>query len=192
MNKSKIINWSCVIVTICLCFFWYHMSYISNDKISIDKELLKKSIDVTITDISVKEFDKNGQLINFLETPKIEHIPKNNTHILTNPYIIVQEENKEPWYINAKLAKATNGGTKITFSDDVKIMQKKPVGTGDFLLSTEEITYFPGKKYAITTKNVKLQQNNSIVEATGLKAFLAESRIQFLKNARGHYEQKNG
>ncbi len=192
MNKTKTINWLCVIITIFLCVFWYHMSDTSQDNQSIDKEALKKSIDMTINNISVKEFNKNGKLTNFIESQEINHIQQNDTHILFNPHIIVQEGEQQPWDINAKVAKAIHGGKKVTFTDEVKIIQKQPTNVGNIQLYTDKITYFPNKKYAITKNNVKLQQNNSIVEATGLKAFLAESRIQFLKNARGRYEQNNG
>lgn len=168
------------------------MSNVSNEILNLDKEALKKTVDMTIKDISIKEFNKNGELTNFIESQEINHIPQNDTHILTGPHIIVQEGNQEPWDINAKTARAIHGGEKVTFSNDVKIVQKKPANVGDIKLYTDKITYFPNKKYAITKNDVKLQQNNSIVEATGLKAFLTESRIQFLKNARGRYEQTNG
>lgn len=191
MHKTKLINWGCIIITAFVCSFWYYMSKTNSIGFNIDKEKLKNSVDATINDISFKEFNHKGELANFLETPMIEHIPKNNTHFLTKPHIIVREEDKDPWDINAKSAKAIKGGKKITFSNDVSIAQKKDVGKGDILLLTEEITYFPNKKYATTKKDVKLRQDNSIVEATGLKAFLAESRIKFMSNARGHYEQES-
>lgn len=192
MHKTKIINWSCFIVTMFLCVFWYHMSNTKNDSIIIDKESLKNSIDITIHNVNIKEFNKEGKLANFLESQEINHIPQHDTHILTKPHIIVQEGNEQPWVINSNIAKATHGGTKVTFSDDVKIIQKQPPNVGNIQLFTDKITYFPNKKYAVTKNEVKLQQNNSIVEATGLKAYIAENRIKFLKNARGRYEQQNG
>ena len=191
MRKTKLINWICIIITGLIFSFWYYISSTDNNAFTIDKDKLKNSVDATISDISFKEFNDKGKLTNFLETPMIEHVPKNNTHLLTQPHIIVREENKEPWDISAKYAKAVKGGKKIVFSNDVSIIQKKDIGEGNILLSTEEITYFPNKKYAITRKNVRLQQNNSIVKATGLKAFLAENRIKFLSNTRGHYEKEN-
>ena len=192
MNKSRLLNWACILITGFVCSFWYYMSNSSANRLAIDKEKLKNSVDITVTDISFKGFNQKGELANYLETPLVEHVPKNNTHLLTKPHIIVKEEDEAPWDINAKYAKAVKGGHKITFSKDVTIAQKKDIKNGNILLRTEEITYFPNKKYAITKKDVKLQQDESIVEATGLKAFLAENRIQFLSKARGHYEQKNG
>ena len=168
------------------------MSNSKNNQIEIDREKLKNAVDLTVTNINFKEFNQKGELANYLETPLVEHVPKNNTHLLTKPHIIVKEEDKAPWDINAQYAKAVKGGQKITFSNDVTIAQKKDIKNGNILLRTEEITYFPNKKYAITKKDVKLQQDESIVEATGLKAFLAENRIQFLSKTHGHYEQKNG
>lgn len=191
MRKTRLINWVCIIITGFIFSFWYYISSTGNNDFTIDKEKLKKSVDATINDISFKEFNHKGELTNFLETPMIEHIPQQNTHLLTRPHIVVREENKEPWDISAQYAKAVKGGKKIIFSNDVSIAQQKEVGKGNILLSTEEITYFPNKKYAITRKNVKLQQNNSIVKATGLEAFLAENRIKFLSNTRGHYEKEN-
>lgn len=192
MHKIKLINWLSIIVTTSLCIFWFYMSNTKTEDFIIDKNILKNSIDITINNLNLKEFNKLGKLANYIESQEINHIPKNDTHILTNPHIIVKEGEQQPWDINAKIAKATNGGKKVTFSKDVKIIQLQPQNTGNIMLYTDKITYFPNKKYAITKNDVKLQQNNSIVEATGLKAYLTESRIQFLKNARGHYEQNHG
>ncbi|MDF1758855.1 MAG: LPS export ABC transporter periplasmic protein LptC [Legionellaceae bacterium] len=192
MNKIKFTGWLVTLFAVMACSTWYYIDSFSNIKISFDGADLRKSIDATITDLSVKEFDANGVMINFLETPLIRHVPENNTHYLTKPHLIINQEDKAPWEINSLEAVAMRGGKEVKFSDDVVIVQKEYGNSEEVSVYTDEITYFPGEKYALTQKNVKLLQGGSFIMATGIKAYLDESRVQLLSNARAHYEKSHG
>lgn len=188
MLKTKSMWVIAFLVSVC-GYYWYFINYISSNTISVNVQNLKNSVDITVFDLNIKEYNSNGELVNFLDTPRVEHIPNNNIHILSNPHIVIKEDDKAPWEIKSKKAKALGGGNQITFSKDVVICQKPYKGQDEILLFTDEITYFPETKYAFTNKDVKLLQNHNIVQATGLKAYIAENRIQLLSNASGHYEQ---
>lgn len=170
---------------------WYFLGFVKNTKVSFTKEI-QSLTNATITNLSVKEFDDNGKLINFLESPLICRMPKKNSHYLTSPHIIISEDNKSPWEITSGNAIALNGGKEVIFNQDVVILQKKQLDTDSISLYTEQISYFPESKVAMTKKNIKLQQANNVILSTGMKAFLAENRVQLLSNAHGHYEQNNG
>ncbi|OGV27951.1 MAG: LPS export ABC transporter periplasmic protein LptC [Legionellales bacterium RIFCSPHIGHO2_12_FULL_35_11] len=191
MSRTKLTFWIIILFATIASSLWYFNAYIFKTNFSVKVDILKHSIDATITDLSVKEYDINGNIENFLEAPFVKHNPKQNTHILTNPHILIKEENKSPWEISAQEAVSINGGKKVTFNKDVVVLQKNNNNTGEICLFTKEITYIPKDKCAFTLSNVKLQQANNTIEATGLKAYLAENRVQLLNNARGHYEQKH-
>jgi lipopolysaccharide export system protein LptC len=192
MNKIKLASLTLTFLIGIACSSWYFVNSLRNIKVTFNDKSLLSSIDATVTDLTVQQYDSDGVMINFLETPSMRHIPENNTHLLTTPHIIVHEKDKAPWEINALEAVALHGGEEVTFKRDVVLLQREHENTDATTLFTEEITYFPNTKIAVTQKDVRFQQANNSVRATGIKAYLAEGRVQLLSNARGHYEQKHG
>lgn len=173
-------------------FGWYYTHAFQHAKIKFDKRAWATSSDTIITHLAVQQFNPEGKLIHYLRTPYMQHFPSNKTHILKKPQIIVMEKDQAPWEINAEEATALEGGKQITFNRNVIVHQAKDEKSEETTLLTEEITYFPESKFATTLKEVTLNQTNNQVKSTGMKAYLAENRVQLLSNARGHYEPNQG
>ena len=171
---------------------WYFLHVMPANNIAADTHLLSTMIDGMVTELSVQQFNSDGKLVNYLQTPIMQHIPNQNTNILQNPHIIVQHDDKAPWEINAKQAISIHGGDQITFSHQVIVHQKELKQSNPMTLLTEEIIYFPQKKLATTTKDVTMKQANNQVQATGMNAYLDENRVQLLSHARGHYAPEHG
>jgi lipopolysaccharide export system protein LptC len=155
----------------------------------LDAEALAKTSDSHIYDVRYRQYDNAGVLVHFMEAPLITHIPKNNTHQITTPHIVIIESNQEPWDIHAQHAVAIEGGKEITFSQDVRIQQKKPNIHTKTLLTTEELTYFSQQKKASTLRKVIITQGNNELSSKGLIADLTTNTVQLLSEARGHYVQ---
>ena len=83
-----------------------------------------------------------------------------------------------------------DGGKKITFNKEVVIHQPASDHNQENTLKTEQLIYYPDKKYATTTKLVTFIQPGSIVTSTGMNAWLEEKRIQLLNRPRINYEPK--
>lgn len=158
----------------------------------LDAEALARTSDSHIYDVHYRQYDIAGVLIHFLETPLITHIPKNNTHQITTPHIVIIESHQEPWEIHAHHAVAIEGGKQITFSQQVRIQQKKPDTHTETLVATEELTYYPQQKKAKTLKKVVITQGGNQLSSQGLIADLMTNTVQLLSDARGHYVQNAG
>ena len=158
----------------------------------LDAEALAKTSDSHIYDVRYRQYNIAGVLIHFMEAPLITHIPKNNTHQITTPHIVIIESNQEPWEIHAHHAVAIEGGKEITFSQHVRIQQKKPHTQTETLVATEELTYFPQQKKANTHKRVVITQGSNQLSSKGLIADLMTNTVQLLSDARGHYVQNAG
>lgn len=156
--------------------FWFFSN--NTPKFKLDSKTLLETNDMLITNVSLRQYSKAGALAHSLNTPLIRHIPKNNTHWLKQPHIIVTRPNQPVWEINAEEATALYGGQEITLHQAVKIHQNQGNHNEETTFTAEEITYFPKTKIASTKKNVnnriKLDQGK-----THLRAANAMTKVNF-------------
>ncbi|WP_454784094.1 LPS export ABC transporter periplasmic protein LptC [Legionella sp. WA2024007413] len=188
MNATKQLIWLFFTLIILACSGWYYSH--STVKIRLDSETLANSVDTTIVNVTVRQFNPEGTLANVLTAPFMQHIQKGNVYLLQNPHIIVSQEEQPPWDISSLKAKSFEGGKQITFTGNVVVRQKK--GTEESTLKTEEVTYFPKEKKASSDLLVTYQQPGNIVQSTGMNAYLDEKRVELLHQARGSYAPENG
>lgn len=175
-----------LLLLIALCYIsWYLAS--APTLTQLDEHTLLTTADTVVYALTVRQFDKQGHLLNQLNTPLLRHIPKNNSHLIKDPHIIVSQNNHPTMTIHSQFATALYGGREITFKQDVVIHQAKDDKNPESSLKTEKITYFTKAQLAVTDLPVSWEQAGNCVQAIGMKAFLAEKRVQLLSKARGTY-----
>lgn len=170
--------------------FWYYARH--KPVFKLDAETLLSTTDTTITHLVWKQFSDTGTITNRLESPLIRHIPKNNTHWIKTPHIIIAQENQSVWEINAQNATAHHGGESITLLQNVRMHQDKSEHNEESTFTTEKIVYFPKTKLAVTSQKIRFQQPGKWVESIGMKANLENKHIQLLSQTRGAYEPGHG
>ncbi len=190
MNASKQAAWFFLALIGLACSGWYFAS--ETPVIRLDTKTLSTTTDAIISHLTVRQYNTDGQLTNYIKTPLMHHIPLNNTHWFKEPHIIIAQQDQPAWEIHSKQATSFRGGEEITFKKDVLIHQGKDDRTQESTLKTEEITYFPKRKFASTTAKVTFEQPGNIVHSTGMNAYFAEKRVQLLGQAQGTYEPKHG
>lgn len=158
----------------------------------LDDETLSSTVDTTIAHLTVRQFNEQGALVNLLTTPSLKHIPKQNIHLLDTPYIIVKQVNEPAWEIRSKKATSYEGGQRIIFQNKVIVHQSPSDKTQESTLKTEEVTYFPQEKKAVTDQFVTFEQSGNFVESVGMNAYLDEKRVELLHSARGSYAPAKG
>ncbi|RUR16894.1 LPS export ABC transporter periplasmic protein LptC [Legionella sp. km535] len=190
MNAIKQAAWLFFAIALLACSSWYFTN--SKKLISLDNDILSNTIDTTITQLTVSQFNSEGVLINLLTTPLMEHIPKDDIHLLRTPHIIIHQDDQPAWEINSKRAKSFEGGKRITFIEQVVVHQNPGDKTQESTLKTEEVTYYPKEKKATTDLFVTFEQPGNIIQSTGMNAYLDEKRVELLHQARGRYEPAKG
>jgi lipopolysaccharide export system protein LptC len=190
MIAAKQAAWLFIALISLACSGWYFAG--SSVTFKLDDHTLSTTTDMVVNNLTVHQFDGDGKLVNYLQTPLMHHIPTNNTHVLKTPHIIIAQENQPDWDIHALQATALYGGQEITFNKSVVVHQGKDDHTQESTFKTEAITYFPKDKMATTLLDVTYETPGNIVQATGMKAYLAEKRVQLLSQARGKYEPSQG
>lgn len=190
MNATKQAEWLFLALLALAGSGWYFAS--SSRVIKLDDQTLSTTPDTIISELTVQQFDAQGQLSQYLQTPLMRHIPQDNTHQLETPHIIITQPNQPAWDIHAQKATALHGGQQITFNHEVIIHQKKNKNREETTLTTEELTYFPKNQLATTTQEITILQAKNTVRSTGMNAWLADNRVQLLNNARGTYAPNHG
>lgn len=183
--NTKIVLWSLLIVLAITGARSYYLQL--NPHIKFEKGLLDTSIDTQISTLTVKQFNLEGQLINHLRTPLLEHVATKNVHLLHHPYIVIHQENQPAWEIQSHLARSVDGGKKITFLKEVVVHQQGSNATQESTLKTEKIIYYPKEKKATTNLFVTFEQPGHTIESTGMNAYLDEKRVELLHQAKGSY-----
>lgn len=191
MNAAKQAVWLFSILLLLACSGWYFAST-STTTYKLDDKTLSVTTDTIIKELHVRQFNEQGQLANRLETPLLEHVPLNDTHLLDHPRIMITQENQSPWKIQSEQAVAVNGGEEITFIKNVLVHQNKGENNQESTLRTEKITYYPKTKKATTSLAVVFEQPGTVVKATGMNVYLDEKRVELLSRARGSYVPSHG
>lgn len=190
MNILKQTSWLIISLLILLYSGWYFAQ--RETIVRLDSEALSTTIDTTITKLTLSQFDESGQLLNRLQTPLVEHLPKGDVHFLQTPAILITQDNQTPWEINSLRAISYNNGERIVFKDNVVINQRSGKKNQDSTLKTEEVTYFPNEKKATSDLLVTFEQPGHFIQSKGMIAYLDEKRVELLHQARGSYEPNKG
>ncbi|KTC80024.1 LPS export ABC transporter periplasmic protein LptC [Legionella cherrii] len=191
MNAAKQLMWLFFTLILLACSGWYYGSR-STTMIRLDRDTLANSVDTTISNVTVRQFNQQGMLANILTAPLMQHIQNGNIYLFQKPHIIVSQEEQAPWDISSKKAKSFEGGKRITFTGNVIVRQQKGNNSQESTLKTEEVTYFPKEKKASSDVLVTYEQPGNIIQSTGMNAYLDEKRVELLHQARGSYVPANG
>lgn len=168
---------------------WYYTK--AKPMIRLNNDTLASTVDTTISQLSIKQFDADGLLINSLSTPLMQHIPKGNIHLIQTPHIVINEKDQPAWDITSLKAKSFDGGKRITFIQKVVIHQNSGSKTPESTLKTEEVTYYPKEKKATTDLFVTFEQPGTTIKSQGMNAYLDEKRVELLHAAKGSYVPVN-
>ncbi|ASQ45515.1 LPS export ABC transporter periplasmic protein LptC [Legionella clemsonensis] len=189
MNAAKQAAWLFSALIALACAGWYFAGSTATAK--LDETILSQSADTIVTNLTVRRFDEKGKLINYLHTPEMQHIPAENTNLLKMPQITINQPEQPAWQISSEYAKAIHGGEQITFMHHVVVHQNKGEHSQESTMKTEKLIYFSREKLATTDLAVSFEQPGSIVHSQGMKAYLADKRVQ-LSRAHATYEPKHG
>ena len=185
MNTGKYL-WLFIFITSLSLSGWYFTK--STRVVILNKNNSDILSDTIIQDLTVQQFDAQGQLVSFLRTPFMQH--SDSKYHLQDPYVFLMENAQSNWEIRAKEAIAINSGKKIIFEKNVIIHQAASNDTPESILTTEKIIYYPEKKLATTPLLITFKRPGSTVTAQGMKAYLADKKVVLLKHAQAIYQNE--
>jgi lipopolysaccharide export system protein LptC len=145
-----------------------------------------------MTNAHTKQYNEFGQLSYTLQTTLVRfyepRIPTDPEVVFDQPSLAVYEDNIDTplWQISATSAEGNNKGDELQLQDNVVIRQQLANGH-ERLFTTSFLLVKPNRRYAETDKPVIIRDQSGTTQATGIKLFFDEKRIELLSHVESDY-----
>lgn len=133
------------------------------------------------------QFQADGKLHYRLTATRIEHLRSSDTTLLSQPDLLLYRGSEYPWHVQSSRGEVSPGGTRVELIDAVRVARTDAKGRPT-ILTTSRLSVFPEREYAETAQPVRIEAANGVTSATGMQAYLNESRMLLKSNVRGQHE----
>ena len=148
-------------------------------------------------DIKTREFDAQGKLHFQLETPLATHYQVNPDSPSDEDYTLIElpqmafydAETNAPWLVSAKTGRSEANGRLLRLLDNILIQQQTP-SQGLVQITTSELLVRASEQFAETDKAVKMRSAKGQIDAIGMDADLAQSRLQLKSQVKAVYDPR--
>ena len=152
---------------------------------------------IYMKEVETREFDPQGKLHYQLTTPQITHYQMNPDMASDTDYTLIDQPNmalydaeaKAPWLVTAAIGRSEGNGQLIRLLENVLIQQQTPT-QGLLQITTSELRIRPREQFAETDKAVKMRSAKGQIEAKGMDADLAQSRLQLKSQVKAVYDPR--
>jgi LPS export ABC transporter protein LptC len=179
-----------VIVTIVAVFAaitagWF---YQSRSKLTAVKPELEipTDIDYFLAEVKYQFFGKTGALDYQLNSPYMEHFPRDDISRIQQPVINVYRENGN-WNLRALKGELKHRQNLLLLSDNVVV---KRLGSNTLQISSESMLFEPDRDLITSDKNVVIESNNSRVSGD-MAVFDLHNQVYSMKNTRSIYNHES-
>ena len=117
------------------------------------------------------------------------HFPDTDTHEFQRPYMIMyRDQGQLPWHVRSERGWLSASGDVMLLLGQVHIWRNDANGLNELDIKTEDLRVLPERDYGETDKQVLITTPTSQTRGTGMRAHLAESRLELLKDVHTRYE----
>jgi len=144
-------------------------------------------IDFYVINSRTIQYQPDGKRNYELTAEKLEHIKASDISLLTRPNLHSYRGAELPWHISGDGGDVGPQAEEVELINNVRIERTAAEGRPT-IITTSRMTVLPDKDYAETGQPVRIVAANGVTTATGMKAYLNESRMLLLSNVRGQHE----
>lgn len=147
--------------------------------------------------VQTREFDEEGKLNFELTTPKVELYQQNIEGPSAQDYTLIDApkmifyniQNGAPWRMSATNGRSESNNELIRLLGDVVIQQDSPT-QGLVRITTDELQVRGREQFAETDKAVNMRSAKGQIDAVGMDADLAQSRLQLKSQVKAVYDPR--
>jgi len=147
--------------------------------------------DYFLTDVTALAFNAEGHLLHQLQSPRLLHIPANDTILLRAPHLMIYSDNippQGPWQITALHGKTNQDNQYIWLWNQVVLHQLPSPQNKDITILTDRMAVNANTRIAETHTPVTVLEPGLQVHSIGMRVFLDEQRVDLLSHAQGIYD----
>jgi lipopolysaccharide export system protein LptC len=153
---------------------------------------LAADYDYYVSAMRTTRFSADGQPVYRMQATRLTHFPDGDVAVLEAPEFLWYGEEAQPWQVNAGSGTLRPDAERSEDRLDLQrqVLLRREAADGNFLeIRTEELTVFPAAEEALTAAPVNVLTRTTRLESTGLRALLAQDRIDLLNDVRGTHDQ---
>jgi lipopolysaccharide export system protein LptC len=148
--------------------------------------------------VETREFDPQGKLHYQLSTPQVTHYQVHPDGPTDGDYTLIErpnmgfydaDETAAPWLVSAETGRSESNGQLIRLLDNVLVQQQTP-SQGLIQITTSELQVRAQEQFAETDKAVKMRSAKGHIDAIGMDADLAQSRLQLKSQVKAVYDPR--
>ena len=136
--------------------------------------------DVIMDHLIMTAMDEEGRPKRRLEAVRMAHFPESDSHRLERPYLIMFQEDQQPWHVRSEQGIITENGEEIMLLGMVQIWRPGNGETRELEIETRDLRVLPEEDFGETDQSAVIRTRNSQSTGVGMRAFLKESRIELL------------
>lgn len=144
--------------------------------------------DLYIENFVTTKMDVNGAVERRVEAEYMAHFPDTDTHEFQNPYMIMYREQAPPWHVRSERGWLSPSGDVMLLLGKVNIWRNDANGVKELDVRTEDLRVLPEREYGETDKPVLITTATTQTRGVGMKAHLAESRLELLSKVHTRHE----
>lgn len=119
-----------------------------------------------------------------LKAKRLEHFPKTNEKELTEPYLVLYQTGAPAWHIRSESGWISPSGDVVLLRGRVHAWRVSNTGVKLVDIHTRDLRILPETDYGETDKPVTIATADQRTVGLGMRAFLAESRVELMSQVR--------
>jgi lipopolysaccharide export system protein LptC len=137
------------------------------------------------------KMDENGAVNQRVEADYMAHFPDTDTYEFQRPYMVMYGEEGPPWHVRSERGWLSSSGDVMLLLGKVHLWRDNASGVKELDVKTEDLRVLPERQYGETDKPVLITTATTQTRAIGMRASMAESRIELLSNVHTRHEPTN-
>jgi len=131
---------------------------------------------------------EDGSVHRRVEAEYMAHFPDTDTHEFQRPYMVMYREEGPPWHVRSERGWLSASGDVMLLLGKVHIWRNNANGVKELDIKTEDLRVLPEREYGETDKPVLITTATTQTRGVGMKAYLAESRLELLSKVHTRHE----
>ena len=170
-----------VVIFAAISVGWVYQSRSKLAMVSPELEI-PTDIDYFLAELKYQIIDKSGSLDYQLNSPYLEHFPRDDISLIQQPIINVYRETGD-WNLRAQKGELRHQQNILRLSDDVVV---KRLGPNALQISAESMLFEPERDLITSDKRVVIESENSSISGD-MAVFDLHNQVISMKNTRSVY-----
>lgn len=143
--------------------------------------------DYYLTGFEVVEMNEAGQVDHRLSADDLYHYPDSATSTMTRPHLIVYEDGRAAWDIQAVRGTGSERERLINLQGAVAVRYSGVTPQDEVRMYTDELDVWPDSKQAETRAPVRIEDRTGVTRAVGMTADLTRRQAVLQAQVQGDY-----